>query len=106
MKYEKELKIIAGRNNHSFHKRSETQIELVRMMGDQIDSRFDIKDEDGEITCYYTFWIEGEGNKNSDEIYDDVTDYTFLEEIEKVMKKSNIRFAHACIDRNEKPDDW
>ena len=105
MKYEKELREIAEKNKHSFFKRSEEQIELVRMMGDQIDSRFDITEKDGEINCKYTFYVDGE-KKDSDTIYGSVTDYNFLEEIESVMKQSNKEFAKACIDKDEEPGDW
>ncbi len=103
--YGEALRTIARNNRHGFLTRSSTQIEIVRMMGDQIDSRFNIKEEDGELICHYTFWLDGE-TKDRDTIYHDVTDYNFLEEIERVMKKSNKEFDKALIDKGENLKDW
>ena len=84
MKYEEELKKICKNNKHSFYKRSDSQIELVRMFGDQVDSRFDIKAIDNKLECNYTFWVEGEGTLEQDWIFD----YNeFLEAIENKMIK-------------------
>lgn len=103
---EAKLKSIASVNRHSFFRRSENQIELVRQMGDQVDSRFDIRpDGDGEVECHYTFYVDGETEK-SDTIYSDVTDYDFFAEIERVIKQSNKDFDKALIDRDENPSDW
>jgi len=104
MMYEEELKKIASENKHSFIKRNETTIELVRMMGDQIDSRFKITETDGDLECNYTFWVEGEGTKHCDDFYTD--DRLFLESIKETIKKSNKYFDKECIDRDEDPSEW
>jgi|GEM_PF-2855121 len=93
---------IKGNNNQY----NDEEIELVRMMGDQIDSRFRIIVEDGEIVCYYTFWVEGDGFKFSDEVYYNAEIYDFFEQIDKIMKISNARFSLECLERNEEPEEW
>ena len=103
--YGERLKSIANSNKHNLYRRNNAQIELVRNMGDQIDSRFDIVEKDGKIECFYSFQIDCD-TKNSETIYDDVEDYNFFEEIEKVMKKSNKEFNKALIDKDENINDW
>ena len=102
--YETKLKQVANDNKHRFIKRSNTQIELVRMMGDIIDSRFDIKKDGTEVECEYTFTAND--TTKSKTIFEDVTDYKFIEQIEAVMKQSNKDFEKACIDEDENPNDW
>lgn len=97
--YEDRLRMISREYDHSVHVRSVNQIELVRTYGDQVDSRFDIKLSDDEIECKYTLWVEGEGNRESDTIYEDVQDYNFLEKIEEVMINSNKEYLKEVINR-------
>jgi hypothetical protein len=105
---EQKIRDISCRHDHRFLKRSETEIELVRMMGDQIDSRIKITDdkEDG-LLAEYTFWIEGEGTVESDDICDKWNDCKdFYKELEEFVKKGNKRFKIECIKRDEEPNEW
>jgi hypothetical protein len=105
---EEKIRSIGKNHDHSFHKRSENKIELVRMMGDQIDSRITIQfDETDGLLAEYRFWLEGEGNVESDDIcdkWDDCKD--FYKELEELVKRGNKRFKIECIKRDENPEEW
>lgn len=104
---EEKIKKIGREHEHRFYKRDEKKIELVRMMGDQIDSRITIKDDAEEgLLAEYRFWIEEEGKVESDDTYEQFEDCDFWKDLEDFVKRGNKRFKIECIKRDEEPEDW
>lgn len=96
--FEKRLQGIARKQNHSLHKRNPYKIELVRMFGDQVDSRLVVEIHDGMVRCTYTFWTESEGTIEED--------FPSVDGMEEALEKGNKKFEEEVKKRGEDPEGW
>jgi hypothetical protein len=94
---------IAQKYGHGRYNRDENQVEFVASVGDIIDSRFDMKVDKEEVKIHWTFMRDCEV-KESDDVFENVTDYDFIEEVEKILGEARKLFNKACIEEDEEDE--
>ena len=103
---EDKIKAIAREYEHRVHKRDSNTFEIVRMVGDIIDSRMTIQYCEGAIEVIWYVYDGDEGrNVISDTFYSDEVE-NFYEEVKKALIKMTRKFKILCIEKDEDFNEW